>query len=154
MSCGHPVLTIAAMASSGSSPSSPAGLESRVSPILALPGNSCCFDCETQCDLDPWVSLSHGTVICINCAGIHRSFGVHVSYVRSLKLDKLKDSEWQLLLDAGGNDAFQDFLQDSQNVSRKVWMTLPMETRYHTPAADLYRRRLMAMSAGSDLPEE
>ena len=38
-----------------------------------------------------------------------------------------------------GSGRSQDFLQDSQNVSRKVWMTLPMETRYHTPAADLYR---------------
>ena len=64
--------------------------------------------------------------------------GLKRSYVRSLKLDQLKDHEWQLLL-SSGNDAFQDFLCDSQSVSRKVWMSLPLETRYHTPAADLYR---------------
>ncbi|CAK9039383.1 unnamed protein product [Durusdinium trenchii] len=75
------------------------------------------------------------------------------SYVRSMKLDTLKDSEWRLLL-KGGNDAFQAFLADTQSVSRKVWLSLPMETRYHTPAADLYRRRLQAMTDGNDLPEE
>lgn len=89
--------------------------------------------------------------------------------MRSLKLDKLKDHEWQLLLSCG-NEAFQAFLSGSQSVSRKVWMSLPLETRYHTPAADLYRclgfrhrsctpfdtsrRRLQAMSHGHELPEE
>ena len=36
----------------------------------------------------------------------------------------------------------EEFLLESQNVTRKVWMTLPMDTRYHTPAADLYRPSL------------
>ncbi|CAJ1420562.1 unnamed protein product [Effrenium voratum] len=118
--------------------------------VMRLPGNERCFDCSATAE-DPWVSLSHGTVICIHCAGIHRSFGVHVSYVRSLKLDALKDEEWQVLL-KGGNDSFQAFLQDSQKVPRHVWLALPMETRYHTPAADLYRRRLASVSG--PLPEE
>ena len=38
--------------------------------------------------------------------------------------------------------SLEAFLQDSQNVSRKVWLSLPMDTRYHTPAADLYRPAL------------
>eukprot|EP00439_Symbiodinium_sp_Y106_P044925 s2067_g5.t1 len=123
--------------------------------ILALPGNRRCFDCDVDCALDPWVSVSHATVICIQCAGVHRSFGVHVSYVRSLKLDSIKESEWQQLLQGGGNEAFSTFLLNSQCVPRNVWHALPMETRYHTPAADLYRRRLQALAAGNeDLPEE
>eukprot|EP00434_Breviolum_minutum_P020799 symbB.v1.2.018347.t1/scaffold1457.1/size117646/5 len=135
------------MASSGSSPASP--MRDQCSSVLALPGNSSCFDCDAPCSADPWVSLSYGIVVCIQCAGSHRSFGVHVSKVKSLKLDTLKPAEWQLLIDAGGNDSFQAFLQDSQNVSRKVWLSLPMDTRYHTPAADLYRRRLLAIRARS-----
>ena len=35
-----------------------------------------------------------------------------------------------------------------------MWRSLPLELRYHTPAADLYRRRLQAMLDGVDLPTE
>ena len=48
---------------------------------------------------------SHGTVHCIQCAGVHRSLGVHVSFVRSLKLDTLKQRAVALQL--GGNAGFQ-----------------------------------------------
>ena len=36
----------------------------------------------------------------------------------------------------------------------QVWRSLPLELRYHTPAADLYRRRLQAMLDGIELPTE
>lgn len=36
-----------------------------------------------------------------------------------------------------------------------MWLALPLELRYHTPAADLYRRRLAAEIAGdTELPTE
>ncbi|CAE8689520.1 unnamed protein product, partial [Polarella glacialis] len=119
--------------------------------VLDVPGNERCFDCDTSCRADAWVSMSHATVICIDCAGVHRSFGVHVSFVRSLALDAMKDSELQALV-AGGNSEFQAFLEEpSQNVPRRVWLALPLEVRYHTPAADLYRRRLQARSEGREI---
>lgn len=127
----------------------------RVEALLLLPGNSLCYDCDEPCTEDPWVSLNHGTVICLHCAGRHRSLGVHISFVRSLKLDALKKTEWQAL-QRGGNDRFRFFLEEpAQSVHRHVWLELPMEARYHTPAADLYRRRLQAELAGSaELPTE
>ncbi|CAN0162884.1 unnamed protein product, partial [Discosporangium mesarthrocarpum] len=45
-----------------------------------------CVDCG-ECDPD-WASISLGVMMCIECSGIHRSMGVHVSKVRSLTLDK------------------------------------------------------------------
>ncbi|XP_039182202.1 arf-GAP with GTPase, ANK repeat and PH domain-containing protein 1 isoform X2 [Crotalus tigris] len=48
-------------------------------------GNSHCVDCEIQ---NPdWASLNLGALICIECSGIHRNLGTHLSRVRSLDLD-------------------------------------------------------------------
>ena len=50
--------------------------------------NSKCCDCQSSID-DAWVSLSHAIFVCINCSGIHRGFGPHISFVRSTTLGKL-----------------------------------------------------------------
>jgi hypothetical protein len=39
-----------------------------------------------------WASINLGVMMCIECSGIHRSLGVHVSKVRSLTLDTLEPS--------------------------------------------------------------
>lgn len=44
--------------------------------------------------LDPrWLSTNLGVLTCIECSGIHREMGVHVSRIQSLDLDKLGTSE-------------------------------------------------------------
>ena len=44
--------------------------------------------------IDPtWFSTNLGVLVCIECSGIHREMGVHVSRIRSLTLDKLGTSE-------------------------------------------------------------
>ncbi|KAI8373460.1 hypothetical protein EDC96DRAFT_499449 [Choanephora cucurbitarum] len=47
--------------------------------------NHNCVDCNAR---DPeWCSLNLGVLLCIECSGIHRSLGTHVSKVRSLTMD-------------------------------------------------------------------
>lgn len=49
-------------------------------------GNYWCADCGSGSKVE-WVSINLGIVLCIECSGIHRSLGTHISKVRSLTLD-------------------------------------------------------------------
>jgi len=47
--------------------------------------NRYCADCDAE---NPdWASLNLGILLCIKCAGVHRTMGVQISKVRSLHLD-------------------------------------------------------------------
>jgi len=65
--------------------------------------NSECADCGT---IQPvWASINLGVVLCIECSGIHRSLGVHVSKVRSLILDSWTAGSIALVDAIGNNEA-------------------------------------------------
>ena len=51
-----------------------------VSAILRqIPGNDLCAECSAP---DPdWASLNLGILLCIECSGVHRNLGVHISKV-------------------------------------------------------------------------
>ncbi|KAL8706140.1 MAG: hypothetical protein Q9201_000775 [Fulgogasparrea decipioides] len=49
-------------------------------------GNAWCADCGSNVRTE-WVSINLGIVLCIECSGIHRSLGTHISKIRSLTLD-------------------------------------------------------------------
>eukprot|EP00475_Leptophrys_vorax_P021702 TRINITY_DN29478_c0_g3_i1.p1 TRINITY_DN29478_c0_g3~~TRINITY_DN29478_c0_g3_i1.p1 ORF type:complete len:140 (+),score=5.82 TRINITY_DN29478_c0_g3_i1:48-422(+) len=53
--------------------------------LLKLPENRECADC--RCKGPRWASVNLGVFLCIQCSGIHRSLGVHISKVRSATLD-------------------------------------------------------------------
>ncbi|TSL82572.1 Arf-GAP with GTPase, ANK repeat and PH domain-containing protein 3 [Bagarius yarrelli] len=68
--------------------------------IRNVRGNSFCVDCDSP---NPdWASLNLGALICIECSGIHRHLGTHLSRVRSLDLDDWP-VELSMVLTAIGN---------------------------------------------------
>lgn len=70
--------------------------------------NSHCADCDA--DNPEWASLHFGIFLCLRCAGYHRSFGTHITVVRSITLD-----DWTLdqvmMMQAGGNTKYWDYLR-------------------------------------------
>uniref|UniRef100_A0A7S1GAU3 Arf-GAP domain-containing protein n=1 Tax=Bicosoecida sp. CB-2014 TaxID=1486930 RepID=A0A7S1GAU3_9STRA len=63
--------------------------------------NRFCADCGTK---DPgWASFNLGLFMCIDCSGIHRSIGTHITKIKSCSLDTWK-MEWVKVMKAVGND--------------------------------------------------
>jgi Arf-GAP/SH3 domain/ANK repeat/PH domain-containing protein len=73
-------------------------------------GNKWCSDCGSAIKVE-WVSINLGIVLCIECSGIHRSLGTHISKVRSLTLD----------INSFSNDIVEILLQVGNRVSNMVW---------------------------------
>ena len=63
--------------------------------ILAKPQNQVCFDCGSKAP--KWSSPYLGIVICYECSSKHRSYGTHISFVRSVDLDNWKRKELKSL---------------------------------------------------------
>ncbi|XP_069119616.1 centaurin-gamma-1A-like isoform X5 [Argopecten irradians] len=66
-------------------------------------GNSACADCGAPSP--DWASLNLGTLICIECSGIHRNLGTHLSRVRSLDLDEWPPDLTKVMISIGNSTA-------------------------------------------------
>lgn len=66
--------------------------------------------------LDPeWLSTNLGILTCIECSGIHREMGVHVSRIQSLSLDSLGTSDLLVLSVRGQIDPPACYLHPVNN---------------------------------------
>uniref|UniRef100_A0A1E1XLH1 Putative gtpase activating protein n=1 Tax=Amblyomma sculptum TaxID=1581419 RepID=A0A1E1XLH1_AMBSC len=67
--------------------------------LTSIPGNELCCDCRSPSP--SWASINLGVTLCIECSGIHRSMGVHVSKVRSLTLDTWEPEILKVMAELG-----------------------------------------------------
>lgn len=82
-----------------------------VDKIVQIYCNSTCADCKRQ--RSSWASVSIGVFLCIDCAGIHRSFGTHISRIKSISLDNWTNDEINFMQNNGNkkiNDIFESNL--------------------------------------------
>ena len=102
--------------------------------ILKKGENSKCVDCGAE---NPkWASMNNGVFLCLKCAGIHRSFGMSVSLIRSLQIDSWTEKQL-LYLTKGGNINFKNNLSEF-NIAE----TAALDIKYKSKAADYYRKYL------------
>uniref|UniRef100_A0A3P9AKS0 Arf-GAP with GTPase, ANK repeat and PH domain-containing protein 3 n=1 Tax=Esox lucius TaxID=8010 RepID=A0A3P9AKS0_ESOLU len=105
--------------------------------IRNVRGNSFCVDCDAA---NPdWASLNLGALMCIECSGIHRNLGTHLSRVRSLDLDDwpvelcmvmvavgnaLANSVWE-----GALEGYTKVGADSTRSERERWIRAKYEQK-------------------------
>ncbi|EGW34844.1 Zn finger-containing GTPase activating protein [Spathaspora passalidarum NRRL Y-27907] len=104
--------------------------------------NKKCFDCSAH---NPqWASPKFGIFICLECAGIHRGLGVHISFVRSITMDQFKPEE-TMRMEIGGNERLKNYF-----VSNGVDLTLPAKAKYDNYVAEDYKELLTCEVEGRE----
>jgi len=102
--------------------------------------NKICIDCNAS---NPqWASVNLGIYFCLECAGIHRSLEVHISFVRSISMDVWSDDQLNKMK-AGGNSVCSKFFQKygfNKNMS--------IRQKYDSKLGEIWRDRISKMAKG------
>ncbi|KAM7105869.1 arf-GAP with GTPase, ANK repeat and PH domain-containing protein 1 isoform 4-T4 [Molossus nigricans] len=117
--------------------------------IRNIRGNSHCVDCETQ---NPnWASLNLGALMCIECSGIHRNLGTHLSRVRSLDLD-----DWPIelikVMSSIGNELANSVWEESSQGRTKPSLDSTREEKERWIRAKYEQKLFLAPLPCAELP--
>jgi ADP-ribosylation factor GTPase-activating protein 1 len=107
--------------------------------VIALSGqgaNTKCIDCNAH---NPqWASVTFGTYFCLECSGIHRSLGVHITFVRSVTMDKWSEIQAKRMR-LGGNQNALDFFKEHPDYKDNI----PITEKYEQEFAIFYKEKVL-----------
>jgi len=106
--------------------------------------NNFCFECGSPSN--HWASVNNGIFLCLNCSGLHRGFGVNVSFVRSVNMDSWSELQLSMMRN-GGNARLRSFFEN-YNIPKDG----PVDFKYRTKAGAYYRDMLKALAENRPLP--
>ena len=107
--------------------------DSTFTKLFLQPENKVCFDCNSS---NPkWASVNNAVFLCFQCAGKHRTFGVHISFIRSCGLDKWNRKQLKQM-ELGGNKAAKAYFEKHDLIQAGLHSySLPLAIKYRTELA-------------------
>ncbi|KAJ1915335.1 Zn finger-containing GTPase- Activating Protein for ARF [Tieghemiomyces parasiticus] len=104
-------------------------------------GNRICIDCGGP---NPqWASVTLATFFCLECSGVHRSLGVHLSFVRSVSMDKWTMDQVKRM-QLGGNKKALSFFRSQPDYADGMGI----REKYTSDFAEQWRQKLNAECEG------